>query len=375
MKTSQRSSGRGPPAPASPGPGRGWHAAPVTFPAARRETLRHNPLNAVTAAVERLTDVDGATLVHKRLRPPDAVPGAEPGPWAASADPRHWNYWRREAEAYRDADLRESLRGTGLDLPGATVVEDAAGVTLWLEDVSGTPGTGFDLADHLALAESLGRWQARGPRVTAWGSRRFLREYSGSRPAPWELMDDDAAWQQPLIRDSWPDGLRDGWRRLLAHRPPLLDVMERLPRTRCHLDLWVSNEIRRPSGEVVLLDWASAGDGALGEDLGNHVPDAVFDLFWPAGRLAELDVTCFEAYLSGLRQAGWRGDDRDVRLGVVASCVKYAWLLPLLLGRASDREFRAYHEVTDGPELYRQRGLALAHLVSWCDEALRLAGR
>jgi hypothetical protein len=66
-----------------------------------------------------------------------------------------------------------------------------------------------------------------------------------------------------------------------------------------------------------------------------------------------------------------------VRLGIVASCVKYVWLLPGMLARASATEHRAYHEVADAEQLYRQRGLVLAHLVGWCDEALALleAGR
>ena len=356
---------------------------------ARRERLRHNPLNEVTATVERVTGADGTTMVRKQLRrptsgaagptpDPGAAPGAAPGAWAASTDPRHWNYWRREAEAYASAPLRAGLRAAGLDLPVASVVEFPDGATLWLEDVAGTPGPGFDLADHAALAAGLGRWQAQGPLEVPWASRRFLRDYSGSKPAPWHLLDDDDAWQQPLVRAAWPAGLRAGWARLVGHRDRLLDAMERLPRTHSHLDLWVANLVRRPAGtgadagRVVLLDWAFCGDGAFGEDLGNHLPDAVFDLFWPAERLAELEEVCFPAYLAGLREAGRRGDVDDVRLGLVASWVKYAWLLPLMLAHAGDGAFRAYHEPADGEHLYRQRGLALAHLVGWCDEALRL---
>jgi hypothetical protein len=139
------------------------------------------------------------------------------------------------------------------------------------------PGTEFSPADHVALAERLGRWQAAGPLQQPWTSTGFVRGYSTTRAARYDLVEDDAAWRHPLVADLWPASLREGWRRLLAGRSTLLDAMERLPRTRSHLDLWVSNEIRRPDGTVVLVDWAFAGDGAMGEDLGNHVPDAVFD--------------------------------------------------------------------------------------------------
>lgn len=69
----------------------------------------------------------------------------------------------------------------------------------------------------------------------------FLRDYSTSRPWDLTVVEDDAAWAQPLIRTTWPSGLREGWTRLLAHRSALLDVVEQLPRVSSHLDAWVSN--------------------------------------------------------------------------------------------------------------------------------------
>ncbi|HWS49413.1 MAG TPA: hypothetical protein VN241_00250 [Microbacterium sp.] len=340
----------------------------------RRETLRFNPDNATTGIVERVFAADGSSRVHKQLRGAGTVTTA-PTHWHSSERSDAWNYWAREAEVYADPRLRRSLEGTGLDVPLAEVIPGPQATELWLEDVRGTPGVDFALADHVATAAALGRWQARPlePRP-AWASRGFLRAYSTSRPADFGVVDDHAAWEQPLIRDTWPAELRAGWMRLLAHREQLLSVMEQLPRTLCHLDAWVSNVIRRPSGEVVLLDWSFAGDGAIGEDLGNYLPDAVLDLFWPAEQLAELEATCWPAYLEGLRSAGWVGSERDARLGVVASCVKYAWLLPLLLQRASAGEHRAYHQRADAAQLYRQRGIALSHLAGWCDEALELIG-
>ncbi len=347
----------------------------MTFRAGQRETLRHNPNNAVTGIVERITDAAGHTLIRKELRRP--APSGERGPrsWAASTDPRHWNYWRREVLAYGSDALLANLQAAGLDLPRCEIEEHDAGITLSMEDVTGTPGTDFTLDDHVALATATGRWQAQRSAPYPWASRGFLRDYSGSREAPWHLVDDDACWQHRLVRDCWPADLRAGWQRLLAHRQTLLALMERLPRAFSHLDLWVSNEIRRPGGQIVLLDWAFCGDGAIGEDIGNHVPDAIFDLFWPAQRFTELDDACFEAYLSGLHEAGWRGSRADVRLGVVASCVKYCWLLPRMLARAAEPEHRAYHRIADPYELYHQRGLVLTQLVAWCDEALRLSTR
>jgi hypothetical protein len=337
-----------------------------------RETLRHNPLNAVTAVVERVRRDDGRTLIHKRLRAPTPSLDSGSSSWAGSTAPRHWNYWHREADAYRSEALRRSLVGTGLSMADAEVEDSGAAVDLWLEDVVGTPGTEFTLEDHRALATGLGRWQARGPLVMPWTSQRFLRDYSASKAVAYEVLADDAAWAAPLIRATWPPGLRAGWVEMVSHREELLTAVEQLPRTRSHLDVWVANQVRRPGGEVVLLDWAFVGDGAVGEDLGNHIPDAAFDLFWPAGDLSALEETCFNAYIEGLGDGGWPGTERDVRLAMTASAVKYVWLLPMMLSQARDSRHTAYHHEVETEHLYRQRGIVFAHLVRWHQQALAL---
>ena len=117
------------------------------------------------------------------------------------------------------------------------------------------------------------------------------------------------------------------------------------------------------------------GEGALGEDVGNLVPDSVFDQFVPARKLAMLDREVFGGYLSGLREAGWDGAERVVRLGMCASAVKYEWLGPLMLQRASNANQLDYggRETANARRLYAERGIALAFLASWADEARTLA--
>ena len=128
-------------------------------------------------------------------------------------------------------------------------------------------------------------------------------------------------------------------------------------------------------GSFTLVDWSFVGAGALGEDIGNLVPDSVFDLFVPAEALPELDEAVFGGYVSGLREAGWQGDERLVRLGMHASAVKYEWLGPLMVQKASDAEHVGYggsRAVDSGP-LYAERAATLAFLVSWAEEARELA--
>ncbi|MEV4086802.1 phosphotransferase, partial [Nonomuraea fuscirosea] len=195
----------------------------------------------------------------------------------------------------------------------------------------------------------------------------------GAKRVPYELLEDDAAWRQPLVAGTFPPELRGELIRLHRDREEFLAVMEALPRALCHLDLWPSNVIDA-GGESVLLDWAFTGDGALGEDVGNHIPDSVFDLFLPAAVLPELDAAVYGAYLRGLRESGWRGDERLVRLAVCASAVKYDFLAPLMLRHAGEEQVDyGGSRPVDATRRYRERGAALMYLAGWADEARKLA--
>ena len=312
-----------------------------------REALTHNPLNGVTADVWR----DGEVVVKVLTRRAGA-----PAHWAASDDPRHWNYWRREADVY-ESGLPERI-GLGAPRLLGSIDRDDGDVELRLEHVSGRHSAELALEDLEAAAGALGRAQARPGPDEPWLSRGFLRAYSSSRAVAWELLYDDDAWAQPLVREHFGPGLRDALVRLHERREALWRLMERLPRALCHLDVWPNNLIRRPDGE----------------DVGNLVPDSVLDLLLPHERLEELDERLTRAYLSGLREAGWAGDERLVRLGICASAVKYDWLTVFCLEHASAAEQPAYGHggTVDAAERYAARAAGLALLARWADEALEL---
>jgi hypothetical protein len=327
--------------------------------------LTHNPLNGVTGGVWRRGDV-----VHKILTPRREAPAH----WAASDDPRHWNYWKREALVYR-TDLPGRLGLGAPELLGVTESPEGD-IELRLEHVQGAHGAALGIEDLEVAARALGRAQgAVDLPAEEWLSRRFVRAYSGSRLVNWALIDDDRAWAQPLVRQHFAPSLRTSLARLHAQREQLLATMERLPRTVCHLDVWPNNLIRRPGGELVFLDWAFVGDGALGEDVGNLIPDSVLDLLLPHDLLGDLDARLTTAYLDGLRDAGWRGDARAVRLGICASAVKYDWLTPYCLQHAGADRQPAYGRQgsVDADARYAARAAALALCARWVREADELA--
>lgn len=202
-------------------------------------------------------------------------------------------------------------------------------------------------------------------RVTLEGGSAVLKIVTrrrGVADARWAASDDPAHWNY------W------GREPLHALRDRLVTLVESSPRTLCHLDVWPANEVARPDGTVALLDWAFTGIGALGEDVGNHVPDSMFDLFLPAAQLAELDEVVYNAYVDGLRESGWCGDPRWVRLAMCASAVKYDWLAALMLTNAGRAQLDyGGEQPVDGDRRYSQRGQALLFLDGWVSEALRLA--
>jgi thiamine kinase-like enzyme len=162
-----------------------------------------------------------------------------------------------------------------------------------------------------------------------------------------------------------------------SSREQLLAVLGSLPRTLCHLDFWTKNLIRRADGSIVLLDWAFVGDGAIGEDIGNLVPDAAFDHFIPAASLPDLEAAVLAGYVDGLSDAGWSGDPALVELGMCASAVKYDWLTPLMLTAASaERQVRyGGDEEIDADYRFRERGLALLHNAQVARRAIDLAAK
>lgn len=332
--------------------------------------LPHNRNNGVTRGVWR--GADG--LIHKVLthRRTDAPPQ-----WVSSDDPRHWNYWRREADVYRSG-LPARLGLGAPELADARTLPDGD-IELVLSDVAGTHGGDMSVEDIAAVAFALGAGQGADRQPSEpWLSRGFLRDYSTSRPADFTVLEDESAWSIPLIAKYYPPEVRAALIRMHRNRERLLDLMLRLPRTVCHLDVWPNNVIRRPTGEVVFLDWSFVGDGAVGEDAGNLVPDSFFD--WPhrarAGLAEDLPEAVTEAYLDGLKQAGWRGDPRLAVLGIRASAVKYDWLTAWCLQTAkADVARRAYGtgEHVDAEAGTEAGATGLALCARWADEAIELA--
>ena len=331
--------------------------------------------SSVTRGVWRVESA-GATAVVKVLAAPG--PGAGPG----AHDPASTSYWLREALVYAGG-LPGPYRDAGVRCPALIRRVDRADgdVALWLEDVRGVPADRWTLDDFDRALRRLGRAQgaylAGAPLPSAgWESRGFLRSYLFRRRAEYDvLLATDDAWRHPAIARHFDSGFRDELRRLRADRERLLGFVEAAPATFAHLDAWPDNLFDH-GDELVLVDWGFAGIGSAGEDPGNLVPDSVFDLRHPASILRDLDGAVFTGYVAGLREAGWDGDERLIRLGMTATACKYDWIAGATLWRAAQgtETQPIYGGVRVEPDvLFGTRAEVLRLMLDWATEARGLA--
>jgi hypothetical protein len=121
------------------------------------------------------------------------------------------------------------------------------------------------------------------------------------------------------------------------------------PQTLCHLDAWRANLIgsRSPGGRerTIAIDWSFMGTAPAGQDLAVMVGGSHIWLDADPRDLKMLSDRAFAAYLAGMRDAGLRGDERDVRFAYAASAALYAApMAPLWLGRVADPARREWLE-------------------------------
>ena len=236
-------------------------------------------------------------------------------------DPHTIQYWRREAEAYRSDLLLPS--DAGLVVPRCWRIDEAADaeIVLWLEDL---PDAGPHVwsQERLALAAyHLGQfngihlgsenvvarpWLTRG-RVEGWVAEAvpWIGRIRHHRRDGFEMR-----W----LSDRSVDRLEAQWER----RDELMSVLGRSPVTLCHHDAHRRNlGSMDDAGRVRTIgyDWQYLGTGHLGEEIAALVAVTLQFLDVPMSDAPSFEALTLEAYVEGLRDAGWRGDPGLVRAG------------------------------------------------------------
>jgi Phosphotransferase enzyme family len=169
-----------------------------------------------------------------------------------------------------------------------------------------------------------------------------------------------------MLRQCFPPPVTEWLRGLWAERETFLSVLDRLPQTICHHDAFRRNLFaqRRADGEeqTVAIDWAFAGIGALGAELTPLVQGSLgfFEVRDCAPR--ELTEATLTAYVTGMREAGWGGDERLVRLGFLATAA-----LLYTVG-TTGLTMAMVADPTEYPTFERAMGLSMAEAVAaWAE--------
>lgn len=122
-----------------------------------------------------------------------------------------------------------------------------------------------------------------------------------------------------------------------ADRDMFWTALGRQPQTLCHLDLHGGNLFTRhrqtrtagregrPEAreETVAIDWGSLSLAAAGIELARLIDAKLMGAEGDAAELRRKRRTLFGAYVAGLRDAGWRGDERAVWSSYLAGVALY----------------------------------------------------
>ncbi len=237
-----------------------------------------------------------------------------------------WDAPRREALAYASGFLDQ--------LPGPLVAPRCLGLTefpdgsvwLWLEEIVDECLGQRSIDRFVLAAQHLGASMVPssppapfpttpGSAAIGYGGISRQRE-SPRRRSRWQSM-------LPVATPVFPPPVTLWLRELWAERETFLTALDRLPQTICHHDAFRRNLFARHTADgqvqTVAIDWAFAGIGAVGAELTPLVLGSLgfFEVRDCTPR--ELAEAALAGYVTGLREADWKGDESLARLGFLAS--------------------------------------------------------
>jgi Phosphotransferase enzyme family len=241
--------------------------------------------------------------------------------WAASPEPDHPRWWRRELVVLRD-DLVNVLRP---ELRPPTLLHSAdrpdGSVALWLEDLGLPPA--WTVEALARVARLLGVAQRRAAAyLPAALPRGFLRAYLEPRIAH---------LAEPFA----------------SSRETILARLDAAPQTVSHFDFHPAN-IFPSNGTTAVIDWAYCGCGPVGADAGVLASDALADELVPPEDAALLVNAVWEAYRDGLADDALA--DAAAEVYALGTALRYAWFPAWVAGEYGPR-----------PDERRSRGAVAAY--------------
>ncbi len=164
----------------------------------------------------------------------------------------------------------------------------------------------------------------------------------------------------------------------------LLSKAEETSPCLCHGDYKVPNlfPMLEPgqSSYTIAVDWAGVGIGHLGMDIGKLLGYSVKWLALSPDEAEALVEPIFDAYLTGLMEAGWTGNDQQLKLTYLTCLGTCEAILAVNLLAAAVEHPEShgfFEEMMRCPieEGFERWGEALRFFLTYHDRALQLARR
>ena len=128
----------------------------------------------------------------------------------------------------------------------------------------------------------------------------------------------------PVVAELFPPSIVGLLLKVWEHRHEVYQVLDALPQSICHQDLFPRNAFVRVADgaeQTVAIDWAFCGWAALGAELAPLLGASLGFFEANCDEADELERLCLDAYLEGLRLTGWEGLRDDVFVGYLATIV------------------------------------------------------
>ena len=293
-------------------------------------------------------------------------------------------YWKREALAYRSG-LLHHLPGGNVTAPACYRVDERpdGSLWLWLEDLQDDVPCPWSIEQYAAAAHQLGQFNGAylaGQQCPTeeWVTHNWLRMYTANASPMIQFIQSNPS--RPIVQHLLPGGTLAQVLAIWDEHEQILDILDNLPQVFCHQDAFRRNLFCR-GGRTLAIDWGYMGIAPVGAELVALVAASMG--FWeiPAERVREMERLCFEGYLQGLREAGWKGDPRLVCTGYVVSLMlRYpiggtvGELLPTFLDQERRTKLESTFENRPSSELEKSDPAIVAYYEAILPEALKLLG-
>jgi hypothetical protein len=293
------------------------------------EELGYPTPNFTTAGIYRM---HGVAAVRQEQRPWSLILKVIKQDSHEKEDSQHHNYWRREA-LVMNSKLLESLPDSIQAAKSYLVEEQKDGtIWLWMEHVEGQYAESQEQFEF--IAHQLGRFNGaylmgKALPQQEWLCRGWLRSWiTASRlyaPNPEVYI---KQIQKGTERSLW-DWFQ-GFNETIEYR---LLSLEQLPRVLAHQDLSQMNMLlanhKGKINRLVWIDWQFMSLSGIGEDLGKMFGVNMSLGVIPPDQYQAFQASLFSAYIEGLKEMGWQGDESLARYGYcLSTALRSVWEVP-----------------------------------------------